>query len=64
MAISTPVTGELRLALDEIVVRDNVRELDDGHVDNLGASTALRGLISVGPVKGGLQPARGGRRRP
>ena len=29
MAISTPVTGELRLALDEILVGANVRELDD-----------------------------------
>ena len=45
MATSTPVTGELRLALDEIVVRENVRELDDAHVDNLAQSIALRGLL-------------------
>ena len=45
MAISTPVTGELRLALDEILVRENVRELDDAHVDNLAQSIALRGLL-------------------
>ena len=44
MAISTPVQGELRLALDEILVRDNVRELDAGHVDTLGELTALRSL--------------------
>ena len=45
MAISTPVTGELRLALDEIVVRENVRDLDEAHVDNLAQSIALRGLL-------------------
>ena len=45
MAISTPVTGELRLALDEILVRENVRDLDDAHVDNLAQSIALRGLL-------------------
>ena len=45
MAISTPVIGELRLALDEILVRENVRELDDTHVDNLAQSIALRGLL-------------------
>ena len=45
MATSTPVTGELRLALDEILVRDNVRDLDDAHVDNLAQSIALRGLL-------------------
>ena len=45
MATSTPVTGELRLALDEILVRENVRELDDAHVDNLAQSIALRGLL-------------------
>ena len=45
MAISTPVTGELRLALDEILVRENVRDLDDTHVDNLAQSIALRGLL-------------------
>ena len=56
MAISTPVTGELRLALDEIVVRDNVRELDAAHVNNLAQSIALRGLLVpliVRPVDAG-----------
>ena len=44
----TPTTtsaGELRLALDEISVRDNVRELDTEHVDNLAQSIALRGVL-------------------
>ena len=45
MAISTPASGELRLALDEILVRENVRDLDDAHVDNLAQSIALRGLL-------------------
>jgi ParB/RepB/Spo0J family partition protein len=45
---TTPTTasaGELRLALDEIAVRDNVRELDIEHVDNLAQSIALRGVL-------------------
>jgi ParB/RepB/Spo0J family partition protein len=37
--------GELRLALDDIVVRDNVRELDIEHVENLAQSIALRGVL-------------------
>jgi hypothetical protein len=41
MATSTPASGELRLALDEILVRENVRELDDAHVENLARSIAL-----------------------
>jgi ParB/RepB/Spo0J family partition protein len=45
MVISTPASSELRLALDEILVRENVRELDDAHVDNLAQSIALRGLL-------------------
>jgi hypothetical protein len=45
MATSTPASGELRLALDEIRVRENVRELDDAHVENLARSIALRGLL-------------------
>ena len=45
MAISTPASGELRLALAEILVRENVRDLDDAHVDNLAQSIALRGLL-------------------
>jgi hypothetical protein len=52
MAISTPVTGEPRLALDEILVRENVRGLDAAHVDNLAQSIALRGLL-VRPVDAG-----------
>ena len=39
------VTGELCLALDETLVRENVRELDDAHVDNLTPSIAVRGLL-------------------
>ena len=45
MVINTPTSGELRLALDEILVRDNMRELDPGHVDKLAQSIALRGLL-------------------
>jgi ParB/RepB/Spo0J family partition protein len=45
MSSKTPVKGELRLALDEILVRENVRDLDDAHVDNLAQSIALRGLL-------------------
>ncbi|MCA1698186.1 MAG: hypothetical protein LC790_04490 [Actinobacteria bacterium] len=46
MATSTPVTGELRLALDEIIVRENVRDIDQEHVENLAQSIALHGLPS------------------
>ena len=42
---STPASGELRVALDEIRVRANVRDLDVEHVDNLAQSIALRGLL-------------------
>ena len=46
MAISTtPASGELCLALDDILVGDNVRDLDEAHVDNLAASIALRGVL-------------------
>ena len=45
MSTSTPATGELRLALNAIRQRDNVRDLDDAHVDNLAQSIALRGLL-------------------
>ena len=46
MAISTtPASGELRLALDDILVGDNVRDLDAAHVDSLAQSIALRGLL-------------------
>jgi ParB/RepB/Spo0J family partition protein len=42
---ATASAGELRLALDEIAVRANVRELDLEHVDNLAQSIALRGVL-------------------
>jgi hypothetical protein len=43
MAISTtPASGELRLALDDILVGDNVRDLVEAHVDNLAQWIALR----------------------
>ena len=45
MSTSTPIAGELRLALGSIRVRDNVRELDPDHVDALAKSIALRGLL-------------------
>ena len=41
----TPDTGELRLPLDDIHVRENVRDLDADHVDALAQSIALRGLL-------------------
>lgn len=46
MSISTPASGELRLALDQIRLRANVRELDEAHVRNLAQSIALRGCSS------------------
>ena len=45
MTITAPAAGELRLALDEIRVRENVRELDVEHVDKLAQSIALRGVL-------------------
>ncbi|HEX8156846.1 MAG TPA: ParB/RepB/Spo0J family partition protein [Solirubrobacteraceae bacterium] len=47
MTTTTPTTavGELRLPLDDIRVRDNVRDLDLEHVDALAASIALRGVL-------------------
>lgn len=42
---TTPDTGELRLALDDILVGDNVRDIDQEHVENLAQSIALRGLL-------------------
>ena len=42
---TTPDTGELRVALDDILVGDNVRDIDEEHVDNLAQSIALRGLL-------------------
>ena len=40
-----PTAGELRLALDDIRVRENVRDLDVEHVESLARSIALRGLL-------------------
>jgi ParB/RepB/Spo0J family partition protein len=45
MTTSTSASGELRLALGDIRVRDNLGELDSEHVDNLAQSIALRGLL-------------------
>jgi len=55
-------TGELRLAVDEIRVRTNVRELDQDHVDALAQSIALRGLLVpliVCPKDGGYELVAG-----
>jgi ParB/RepB/Spo0J family partition protein len=62
VAVSIPVISELRLALDEIVVRENVRDLDDEHVDNLARSIALRGLLVpliVRPTQAGYELVAG-----
>jgi ParB/RepB/Spo0J family partition protein len=62
VAVSIPVISELRLALDEIVVRENVRELDAAHVDNLAQSIALRGLLVpliVRPTQAGYELVAG-----
>ena len=45
MSTVIPVAGELRLALNDIRVRENVRELDVEHVDKLAQSIALRGVL-------------------
>lgn len=46
MSITTPApTGELRLALDDIRLRENVRDLDPVNVESLAQSIALRGLL-------------------
>ncbi|HVF77139.1 MAG TPA: ParB/RepB/Spo0J family partition protein [Solirubrobacteraceae bacterium] len=61
MTTTAPAT-ELRLALDEIRVRENVRELDIEHVDNLAQSIALRGLLVpliVRPVDGAYELVAG-----
>ncbi|MDP8908960.1 MAG: hypothetical protein M3N47_07555 [Chloroflexota bacterium] len=42
---TTTTAGELRLAVDAIRVRANVREIDEAHVDALAPSIALRGLL-------------------
>ncbi len=62
MAISTPASGDLRLALDQILVRDNVRDLDEAHVDSLAQSIALRGLLVpliVRPTEAGYELVAG-----
>src|SRR4051812_3804506 len=56
--INTPASGELHLAVDDVRLRENVRELDDVHVDTLAQSIALRGVI-VRPVDGGYELVAG-----
>src|SRR3954463_15993737 len=41
----TLTEGATRVALDQIALPENVRALDESHVDALAASIALRGLI-------------------
>ena len=50
MATTTPDTGELRLVLDDILVGDNVRDVDQEHVENLAQSIALRGAAPRSPT--------------
>jgi ParB/RepB/Spo0J family partition protein len=62
MTISPPATGERRLALDDIRLRENVRGLDEAHVDSLAQSIALRGLLVpliVRPIGGGYELVAG-----
>ena len=40
-----PTVGEPRLALDDIRVCENIRDLDIEHVEHLARSIALRGLL-------------------
>jgi len=59
---TTPDTGELRLALDDILVGDNVRDIDQKHVENLAQSIALRGLLVpliVRPTSAGYELVAG-----
>jgi ParB/RepB/Spo0J family partition protein len=59
---TTTSAGELRLALDDISVRDNVRELDTAHVKSLAQSIALRGVLVpliVRPVDTGYELVAG-----
>lgn len=39
---STPDTGELRLVLDDILVGDDVRDIDQEHVENRAVDCAAR----------------------
>src|SRR3954468_4190984 len=60
--INTPASGELRLALDAIRLRENVRDLDEAHVDTLAQSIALRGVLVpliVRPVDDGHELVAG-----
>jgi len=62
MSTTTTFAGEMRLALDAIRVRENVRELDVAHVENLAQSIALRGVLVpliVRPVDDGYELVAG-----
>jgi len=45
MTSTTALADARRVALDRIDVADNVRELDQAHVDALAASIALQGIL-------------------
>ena len=45
MPTTTTPTGALLVALDQIHVPVNVRELDQAHVDALAGSIALQGML-------------------
>jgi len=58
MTISPPPPASRRLALDDIRLRENVREFHEAHVDNLAQASALRGLLVpliVRPANAGKQ---------
>jgi len=62
MTTSTPASSELRVALDEIRLRTNVREVAENDVDALAQSIALRGLlvsVIVRPVDDGYELVAG-----
>ena len=49
---TTPATGELRLALDDILVGDDVRDVDQEHVENLAQSAGeLYGRVLVSTTR-------------
>lgn len=53
---ASSITSDVRRpALDDIHVRENVRDLDGDHVDTLARSIALRGLL----VSLIIRPAQG-----
>jgi ParB/RepB/Spo0J family partition protein len=66
MTKATPSTTDVRhVALDDIHVGENVRDLDCDHVDSLAQSIALRGLLVpliVRPVEGGYELVGGNHR--